>query len=101
MRTKPLSLEQHRQIAEQLNQAAKLIMASTHTVDRAQWTDRCLTVAGYLQEWLIDPLRDAWSEHPDNDRKTREMYEGPYQSVGYSATKYRRKKPHQDRNLSL
>lgn len=100
MRTKHLSLDQHRQIAQQLNQAAELICASTKTVDRAEWSERCLMVAGYLQEWLIDPLRDAWRDHPDNHHSTREDYEGPYQSVGYGS-KFRRKDPPKPRNLNL
>jgi hypothetical protein len=76
-----LDREQHLELARLLNQAADNLDMASKIVRRADYSDRSLHVGGYLQEWLIDPLREADSGG-----------DAPYQSVGY-ASPWRRKRP--------
>lgn len=89
-RQAPLTVDQHKELGRLLNQAAQNLSAAATIVARANFSERTLHVAGNLQEWLIDPLREAYNQL--GLRSTREEYEGPYQSVGY-ISRYRRKAP--------
>lgn len=85
-----LTVEQHKELGRLLNQAAQNLSAAAAIVDRAEFSERTLHVAGTLQEWLIDPLSEIYDQL--NLRSSREEYEGPYQHVGY-ISRYRRKAP--------
>lgn len=71
-----LTATQHREVARLLKQAQDSLLAASRIVDRALYTDRALYAAGTVQEWMIDPLRDAWYDG------TRDG-DNPYPSVGY------------------
>jgi peptidoglycan/xylan/chitin deacetylase (PgdA/CDA1 family) len=79
-RLKPLTREQHLEVARLLNQAQDCIEAATQIACHAKgarYTDDSLRVRRDLQNWLINPLRWAWDE-------TREpIHESPYQAIGY------------------
>ena len=84
-----LTREQHRELARLLNQAADNLDQATEIVKRAPFTDRALYAGGTLQEWLIDPLREAWVDLGEP------LEDNPYQSVGYGGP--RRKRPPRNR----
>jgi hypothetical protein len=81
-----LTHEDHVAIAYLLKASADNLTEAAHIVKRAAWTDRALYVGGSLQEWLIDPLSDAWRE------LGRPVPENPYPSVGYGGP-HRRQRP--------
>ena len=86
MAAKSLTDDQHRELARLLHQAQEAVMATVACVDRAWYTDRALHCGGVVQEWLIDPLREAW----EADRR---MEAHPYPSVGYGGIPRRQRPP--------
>lgn len=85
-RLRHLTDEYHRDLMLMLREAQELIGGTIDFVDRAWFTDRVLYCQGTLQEWLIDPLREAWdAAHPEADPA-----DNPYPNVGYGGLSRKR-----------
>jgi hypothetical protein len=88
---KQLTNEDHVELARLLNQAQDNLDAAARIVGRAAYTDRTLYVGGTLQQWLIDPLIEAWRELQNWEDWPHPV--PPYQMVGHLSPFHRIKKP--------
>lgn len=84
MKLSHLSQEDHHRAAALAKQAQDSLRELQNLVHRAPFADRTLDVMGAVQEYLIDPLREAWGEANIED--------DPYPSVGYGGPRTVRRK---------
>jgi hypothetical protein len=71
-----LTREEHQRVAELLTRAQANLGEAARIVKRAPFIDRYLDVAGAVQEYMIDPLKDCWDD-------ARGYGDNPYPSVAY------------------
>jgi len=71
-----LTQDEHQQAANLLIEAQAALGKVAKIVKRAPYIDRYLDVAGAVQEYLIDPLKDSWDD-------ANGYRDNPYPSVAY------------------
>ena len=84
-----LTKEQHEHLAKTFDEVLTLLRHTTLVVGNGEslpWVERFLFCAGYIQEWMIDPLRDA-------ARRLDWPNQEPYPATRYGSKNRRRLPP--------